>query len=223
MPEDFLERLREVVGDRELGGIKSLDVTDDLQLERAAELLRRRFRTMHDVRAYELLVDLAADRLMVLAVRIARDLGLAVDPEELIIAYFEFLFADVAPDGTSHDGARFLLHADAWMRECAEARVRDIALSEATDPVGPVHWGDDALPRESPGPEAALERATHVCFHRLDLPLRRVLRAHQVEGLTAPQIAHEFDMKEREVDELLLDAAERLDRAVRQELEGGAR
>lgn len=222
MPEDFLERLRSVVGARELTHVTSLDPAKDLDLERTAELLLRRFHKANDVRAYELLVDLAAVRLADLAAQIARDLGLVDDPDELVVAFYEHLFVDVSSDGHRPPDTRFLARADAWMRECAESRVRDIALSSASDPAGAVHWGADGRPTVPSGSGAARTRATRVCFHRLDLPLRRALRARQVEDLAPSEIAEQFALSVQEVNALLLEALDRLDRAVEKELEGGS-
>ena len=108
------------------------------------------------------------------------------------------------------------------MREHAETLVRDIALSSVSDPTSAVHWDSSGQPREMGGPSDAHARATRVCFHRLDLPHRRVLRASQVDGLGKHDIAKQLALPVNEVEALLLEAVDRLDRAVAKELEGGS-
>ncbi len=220
MQEDFLERLHDVFGASEVPGLPELNVDDDLQLERAADLLVRRFQATSDIAAYELLVDLAGRRLSRLAAQIARDIGLAEDPDELVVAFYEALFVDVAP--LRDDAPGFLTRADSSMRSQAETRVRDIALSRVSDPTGPVRWDADGKPQLLDGPAEIHARATHICLHRLDLPHRRVLRASQMDGLGNEEVAKELSIPVADVESLLLEAMERLDQAIEKELEGGS-
>ena len=218
MPENFLERVRKVVGETALPDLSELDRSNDLHVDRAAMALFRKFKQTDGMDAYELLVDLAVDRVAALAEDAARDLGLMEAADELVERFFESLFIDLTP--APPESASFLRMASDALREAAESRVRDIALSSAHDPEGAVLW-EDGVPKVLADDGALHTRATRICYHRLDVPYRRILRAREVERMTPKEIATLMVLSPDEVDALLKEAEQRLAEAVDRELNGG--
>src|SRR5262245_18859333 len=84
MPENFLERVRQVAGAPVLPDLAALDLGNDLHVDRAAGALLQRFQAADDVEAFKLLLELTADRLGLLAEEIAREQGLVEPPDTLV-------------------------------------------------------------------------------------------------------------------------------------------
>lgn len=220
MPEPFLERIRQIVGAEALPDLAQLDRTNDLHVDRAATALLRHFLRTNAVPAFELLVDLTVDRVAELAAGVARDQGLLEPGDELAEAFFAHLFTQVG--GEPPEAASFLRLSVDRMAGEAEARARDLALRRASDPEGPVLW-ENGAPRLEGGEDGLHGRATRICFHRLDLPHRRALRARDVDGWTVDQIAELLEVPAADARELLAEADRRLHDAIERELGGGDR
>jgi hypothetical protein len=220
MADSFLERVRRVAGDGALQDLGELDLSNELHVDRAATALLSSFRKDDDVEAFTLLVDLTQDRLAALAGDVARELGLAEDSGQLVVNFFEGLFVDLsASDGST----AFLGQTAAKMRENAEAWIRDMALADPhADPDIPRSW-DDGQAQPRPPQADLLARVTRVCFHGLDLPFRRALRARDVEGLSPAEVGQRLELSPADAERLLGDATVRLAEAIDRSMKGGAR
>ncbi len=216
MPDNLLERIQKTVGVDVLPDVAGLDRRNDLHVDKVAAALHRHFLASDDVEAWKLLCDLTEERLRGLAREVIRELGLLEDPDELVVRFFESLFVDVRPRGVATES--FLKSARNAMSADAESWVRDIALSSADDPESPAVWEDGH--RQIPDADRH-QRATRICFHRLDQPYRRALRAKDVDNLTHEEIASRLTLTTHEVEELLSEATLRLTEAIERELDGG--
>lgn len=212
-----LERIREVVGSDALSDLAALDVSDDLQVDRAAAALLKRFHDADDVAAFRLLVELTSDRLAALSEGLAAELGLGTDAYELVTNFFSRLFINLKPRDQAP--LHFLVAAVEKLKVDAETIIRDLALGEVPDPEEPTIC-EDGKPKAHNNAEALVAHATRIGFHRLDLPYRRVLRAKDTAGLSTSDIANELGVSFVEVEELLQTARERLARAIDDVLKG---
>jgi DNA-directed RNA polymerase specialized sigma24 family protein len=211
MVQNYLERVRGVLGASALPDLDRLDRQNEHDLNRAAEALVERFREQDDAEAFHVLVDLTADPLAQRATAIARDLGLAEDSDRLVINALERMFVDLRP--SADPCSSFLSDTTYRMREDAEAWIRDIALSSVHEPDDAVAW--DARRYE---PLAALSdpatRAKRICFHRMDAVLRQVLRARDIDGMPTSEIAERLAVPYGRAESLLVEASKRLQWAV---------
>ena len=218
MPESFLERVRKAVGAPVLPDVSEIDRDNDLHVDWAASALVQHFKKTDDIEAYRLLVDLTVERLTELAERVLQEEGLAESADELVVNYFESLFVDLG--SSRSEGSTYLGQTAEKLRVDAEIRVRDIAMSGVSDPEGAVMWDDGRV--ATPVKEADLRtRATRICFHRLDLSYRRVLRAKEIQGLSTAEIADQMSLPLDETKALLHEAELRLAEIVEEEMKGG--
>ena len=218
MDDGGLERIREVLGRDALADLSALDLSNDLHLDRAASALLKQFRDGDDGAAFALLVELVSDRLAAIAQGIAVDLGMGTDPHELVTNFFSRLFVDTSPRRAS--AVQFLASAAKTLEQDAEAIIRELAMGEVPDPEEPtvLTAGPQSVSRSHI--EAMVARAARIGFHRLDQNDRRVLRAKDVEGLGAAEIAARQGSSYLEVEALLQAARVRLARSIDDVLKG---
>jgi DNA-directed RNA polymerase specialized sigma24 family protein len=211
------ERLRRMLGPEVLRELEPFDAMNALHVDVAAEGLLKKAVVEGDAGSLALLVDLTQPHLVLASEQVAQDLGLAMAPEDLIVALFSTLFVETAPrlPGTRH----FLAWANDWMREHAEAWIRDLAMLDTPKPgartLPPEPWPDGSTvhtPNESDDDFYA--HALKVCFHRLDVESRQVLRAFDVQDLSIPEAASQFGLSEASVKARLSDARGRLAEAI---------
>jgi RNA polymerase sigma factor (sigma-70 family) len=209
----LLERLKLMLRPEILSEAEPFDAMNAVHVDLAAEGLLEKAVIEGDAGSLRLLVDLTQPHLVVAAEQVAQEVGLAMAPDDLIVAMFSTLFVETAPrlPGTRH----YLAWATNWMREHAEAWIRDLAMLD-TPKVGAV-----ALPAE-PCPDGSTVRtpnesdrdfqahALKVCFHRLDVDSRRVLRAFDVQDLSRSEAALQLGLSEGAVEVRLREARRRL-------------
>lgn len=195
--DGFHRRLQSAVHDERLGNL-DLRLPENVNL--AAHILFERFRRSDDARLFDLVLELTEPFLRKSARRIARQLGWALDPDELVVNFFSHLFVD--PSKRMPDTEHFLDAADEALRDEAESLVSQVARLVIDEEHG-------ARPRLYTGPmpdavaklKTPFERVVAVCFHRMPLDQRRVLRALDVEqldinaaalalGTPAPELRH---------------------------------
>ncbi len=201
------------------------DPQDDSQIDAVAGQLLHHFRQHDDRDAFTLLYELCQDRLSEIARRVTRQLGMAVDPEDLVAGYMARLFVDVRKD---HDRVRRFLGLSytalrndglnqlrLLRRAHARHQVFDRWRRDAGEPRDPAREVDD---REQ---ERELERLgtvfvsiVSVCFHRLPERDRRVLLAREVDGLPYEQIARQLELPSNQVGMILKRARTRLSQAI---------
>ena len=130
--EELNRRLRETPDTAELLEGERLDPSNDLQIDRLAEKLLRRFREENARSAYELLVELTSERLAKAAIAITRDVAVAVEPKHLVIGLFTELFTDLRT-GVPPE-RHFLAAAQERMKALAEEMVGRLARTVVAEP-----------------------------------------------------------------------------------------
>lgn len=218
MADGGLERIREMLGADALSDLSALDLSVDLQVDRAAAALLKRFREEDDAAAFRLLVDFTSDRLATIAQDIAADLGMGTNSYDLVTNFFSRLFIDLSP--REKVPLHFLASAAEKLEEDAETVIRDLALSEVPDPEEPTVWQDGSQQEKQNHTEAMVAHAARIGFHRLDQTYRRVLRAKDISGLSTSDIATQQGTSYAEMEALLQTARERLARAIDDVLKG---
>lgn len=203
--ESLPERLARIAGSDVSPALRDFDPADPLQVDDAARVLLSRLSGESAGEAFTLLTELTVKHVSDLACDVARQVGLVMDTDDLVATFYSRLLVDLRPRVEVH---HFLKLAHDWLREEAEAWVRDYACTE--------------LPRPD-GARAAdtYDEVVRVCFHRLDLPARRLLRAAEVEGLDNGAIARTFSITPEEAADQLGRARMRLAEAIEDALEGG--
>jgi len=73
----------------------AFDLRNELHIDLAAGWLLRRFREADDAEAFTALVELTRPALHLIARQVARQLAMALDPEDLVATFFARLFTDV--------------------------------------------------------------------------------------------------------------------------------
>lgn len=215
-PNVLADRLRALAGPEPLP--PGFDPADDLHLDAAAEVLLARFHATNDSQHLALLFELTQRRLREIARSVTRQVGLAVDPDDLVAGLFTRLFTDLRrPQPRVR---RFLGLAHTAMRNDARNQLRTAVRAQARGEA----WA--ARQEPAPDPAAELSRAEqdavcariglHVvalvgqCFHALSPRDRRVLLLREVDGLAYDALAAALGVPENQVGSVLRRARERL-------------
>jgi RNA polymerase sigma factor (sigma-70 family) len=217
----LIQRLTALEGEAALAGF---DPDDDEQLDRLAGRLLHRFREQDDTEAFTLLVELTRARLLPLARKVTRQLAMAIDPEDLVAAFFARLFVDVRKQQPVV--RRFLGLAWTAMRNDALNQLRQFKRAQARHVV----WTRERFARGVPDPAEQAERAEQSarlsrlgttflvvvaqCFHELSERDRRVLLAREVDGLSYDDLAERLRLPRSQVGMILKRARERLSRRI---------
>jgi RNA polymerase sigma factor (sigma-70 family) len=166
-----------------------------------------------------MLVQLALPRASQIARRITRQLGLALDPDDLVAAFFARLFVDLRQDQPLV--RHFLGLAHTSMRNDALNQLRQYRRAQARHAI----WGERVLGNvEDPATviaereqSAILHRSgtafllvVNQCFHELSERDRRVLLAREVDGLAYDEIAVALELPRNQVGMILKRARMRL-------------
>jgi RNA polymerase sigma factor (sigma-70 family) len=216
----FLVRnIRRVCGDPALPLPEPFDPRDDRHVDLAACLLLHRFRTANSADAFTVLVQIALPRASLIARRITRQLGLAVDPDDLVASFFARLFVDLRQDqplvhrflGLAHTSMR----NDAFnqLRQYRRAQARhaiwgERLLGTAQDPVALIAEREQSVILQRSG--TAFLLVVNQCFHELPERDRRVLLAREVDGLSYDGIAEALGLPRNQVGMILKRARARL-------------
>ncbi len=205
-PEELVERITELTGAAD-DPSAAFDPADGLAVDRVAERLLERFYTRNDGRAFDLLVHAVLPKLMQVATRITREVGVAVDPEGLVTEYLQRLFVDLRP--SPRVPRHFLAEAERVLLADAKAYLEPSRQRSSLAGLLPAHQG-------APTGDAAVARfgvlfltLVQSCFHRLSETDRRVLIATDVDNLAYNQIAEALSIPQAEVDPMIRDARER--------------
>jgi RNA polymerase sigma-70 factor, ECF subfamily len=217
-PNVLAERLAALPGSEVLPYLRDFDPRNDLHLDAAAAFLVDRFHVTNDAQHLALLFELTQRRLHEIARSIARQQALAIDPDDLVAAFFTRLFVDVRRP--QPPVRRFLGLAHTAMRNDARNQVRQSSRAQAR---GASFQATLASP---PDPAVELARAEQdllcarvgvfvlaivaQCFHGLRERDRRVLLLREVDGLAYDRIAAETGLPENQVGSVLRRARERL-------------
>lgn len=197
VPEGLPERVRRTLGREGLRGAEPFDPRNAAHVDLAAHGLLRRALLDGDANALGVLVDLCQPKLELAAEQVASELGLGMPADELIVALFSTLF--VADPPQIPDTRHFLAWATDWMRRHAEAWIRDLALLDTPPPGAPIlppQPQPDGSEVRTPN-ETVADYHSHlvkVCFHRLEVDSRRLLRACDVQGLSVAQAASQLGL-----------------------------
>jgi RNA polymerase sigma factor (sigma-70 family) len=217
-PSVLAMRLAALPGADALPHARDFDARNDLHLDSAAAFLLDRFHATNDSQHLALLFELTQRRLHEIARGITRQHALAVDPDDLVAAFFTRLFVDVRRP--QPQVRRFLGLAHTAMRNDARNQLRQSTRAQARSATFQA-----TLPCP-PDPAAEMARAEQdelcarvglfmlavvgECFHRLAERDRRVLLLREVQGLTYERIAAETGLPENQVGSVLRRARERL-------------
>lgn len=196
--------------------LQPFDATNDLHLDRMAEGLLTRFRQDDESGAFKALIELTSWRLEQIANSVAVELGLIMPPADLATTFAGRLFLTTERPGspTKH----FLAEAARQMTEEAEAWVRDYALTDVTE----TDRADGELGPQPDTVSNGYARIVQTCFHRLDLALRQVLRAFEIEHLSVADIGARYNLSTEQAAEKIHEAKHRLDELVQAAQEGSA-
>jgi len=217
---DFLVRnIRRVCGQPDLPLPEPFDPRDDRHVDLAACVLLHRFREHDSADAFTVLVQISQVRMSVIARRITRQLGLAVDPDDLVATFFANLFVDLAKDqplvhrflGFAHTAMRH--EALNQLRQYRRAQARHLIWGErflggAVDPATVIAEREECELLERSGTTFLL--VVNQCFHELTERDRRVLLAREADGLSYDDIAVKLDVPRNQVGMILKRARMRL-------------
>jgi RNA polymerase sigma-70 factor (ECF subfamily) len=198
------------------------DGHDDGHVDAVAGFLIERFRRANDVEALSLLYELAHVRLYAIARQVTRQLGIAIDPEDLVAGFMTRVFVDVRrPLPRVH---RFLGLAHTAMRNDARNQLRRDARAWKRMLV----WQAMQPPPADPS-RVASEREQIVvcarlgvfvlavvaqCFHALGARDRRTLLLREVDGLSYEQVAAALELPANQVGTVIKRARDRLARRI---------
>jgi RNA polymerase sigma factor (sigma-70 family) len=217
-PSVLAERLRALPGSEAVPHVRDFDPRNDLHLDAAAAFLLERFHATNDSQHLALLFELTQRRLREIARSVSRQLALAVDPDDLVAAFFTRLFVDVRRPqprvrhflGLAHTAMRN--DARNQLRQSARAQHRLLGF-QATLPCPP----DPAVELARAEQDALCARVgvfvlavVAQCFHALSTRDREVLLLREVQGRSYEQLAQELDVPENQVGSILRRARERL-------------
>lgn len=213
MSDALLKRLQKVVGAGALASAERFEPGNPGHVDRAAAALLERFYRENDTAAFELLVEISQPLLGEAAMKITRDVGLAIAPGELVADYFSKLFVDLRQP-TPKIG-NLTSAAIASMKEEATRRVRIMARRirspEETVGAAAVEPGADPQPltadQQLAGRFASL---VSMCFHNLDEADRRLLLALEIDRLSYSEIAERLGIYQDEVADRVRRARGRL-------------
>ncbi len=217
---DFLVRnIRRVCGQPDLVLPEPFDPRDDRHVDLAACVLLHHFREHDSADAFTVLVQLSQMRTSAIARRITRQLGLAVDPDDLVATFFANLFVDLVKDQPLVH--RFLGFAHTAMRHEALNQLRQFRRAQARH----IIWGQRFLGGSADPSTVIAEReecellersgttfllVVNQCFHELSERDRRVLLAREADGLSYDDIAVRLDLPRNQVGMILKRARTRL-------------
>lgn len=196
------------------------DPDDDLHVDAIAGFLVDRFRADNDAEALALLYELCHRRLREIARQVTRQLGVAIDPEDLVAGFMTRLFTDVRrPQPTVR---RFLGLAHTAMRNDARNQLRQHARSwrrmlsfqsSLAEPSDPAREMDDREQTEACARLGLFLLALVAeCFHELSARDRRALLLREVDGQTYEQVAAALAVPGNQVGTIIKRARERLTR-----------
>lgn len=202
-----------MLGPEVLAATNPFDPANALHVDIAARGLLRRAIVEGQADSLALLVDLTQPHLVIAAEQMARDIGLAMAPDDLIVALFSTLFVETG--SRMPDTKHFLAWATDWMHVHTEAWIRDLAMLDTPKvgarilPPEPCPDGSTvATPNENE--EDFYAHALKVCFHRLDVESRKLLRAIDVQDLTPAQAASQLGLDTTTIEAQLTAARHRL-------------
>jgi RNA polymerase sigma-70 factor (ECF subfamily) len=198
----------------------AFDVRNELHLDLAAGCLLRRFREADDAEAFTALVELTRPPLHHIARQVARQLAMALDPEDLVATFFARLFTDVRKQQPLV--RRFLGLARTSMRNDALNQLRQFKRAQARHAIWGRQglfdkWADPAAQADDREQVAVLRRLGTVflcvvnqCFHELPERDRRVLLAREMDGLSYDEIAEALGLPRAQVGMILKRARQHL-------------
>jgi len=196
------------------------DLRNELHVDLAAGWLLRRFREADDAEAFTALVELTRPALHLIARQVARQLAMALDPEDLVATFFARLFTDVRKRQPLV--RRFLGLARTAMRNDALNQLRQFKRAQARHAIWGRQslfekWADPALQAEQKEQAAVLRRlglfflcVVNQCFHELPERDRRVLLAREMDGLSYDEIADALSLPRAQVGMILKRARQHL-------------
>jgi RNA polymerase sigma factor (sigma-70 family) len=211
----LLKRLQKVVGAGALASAERFEPGNPGHVDRAAAALLERFYRENDTAAFELLVEISQPLLGEAAMKITREVGLAIAPGELVADYFSRLFVDLRQP-TPKIGS-LTAAAIAAMKEEASRRVR-IMARRIRSPEETVGAGATAEPGADPQPPLTADQRlagrfaalVSMCFHNLDEADRRLLLALEIDRLSYSEIAERLGIYQDEVADRVRRARGRL-------------
>jgi len=222
-PAKLIARIARAVG--ESACPQPFDPRDDAHLDRLAAPLLHRFREQDDTAAFTLLVELTQRRVSRIALQVTRQLAMAIDPEDLVAAFFARLFTDVRKRQPVVQ--HFLGLAHTSMRNDALNQLRQYKRAQARHTV----WTEQRLLEKVADPSVQAEDNEQVailrrfgtvflsvlgqCFHELSERDRRVLIAREVDGLTYDGIAETLALPRNQVGMIVKRAREHLSQRIR--------
>jgi RNA polymerase sigma-70 factor (ECF subfamily) len=227
----LVERLARVAGGGTLEVRSDFRHADDGHVEAVAGELLHLFRQRDDPEAFTLLFELCEERLMLLARRVTRQVGLAIDPEDLVAVFMARLFTDLRKDQPVVQ--RFFAFAWTSMRHEALNQLRRLKRAYDREEAFEA-WLRDQRPAPDPLGDASRQEQAGIvqrlgmrflsvvsrCFHRLPERDRRVLLAREVDGLSYADMAAALELPGEQVGMILKRARERLQRGIGAALAG---
>jgi RNA polymerase sigma factor (sigma-70 family) len=217
--EHLVRNIRRVCGRPDLPLPIPFDPRDDHHVDLAACELLHHFRERDSADAFTVLVQISQYRTIAIARRLTRQLGLALDPDDLVAAFFARLFVDLRKEQPKV--LHFLGFAHTSMRNDALNQLRQYRRAQARHAI----WGERFL-GDSMDPATViaereetelLERSgttflivVNQCFHELADRERRVLLAREVDKLSYDEIAVELALPRNQVGMILKRARTRL-------------
>ena len=211
MAQNFMQRARSVLGASAFPDLSRLERANDRHLNQTADSLVKQFHEQHDNQAFQLLVDLTAERLAQSSTGIAHDLSLGENSDRLVINVLEKLVVDVRPPPDA--ASSFSSDTTPRMRDDVEAWIRDITLSSVHDP-------DEAAASEIGSQEPLIDmndpkaRTRQVSLHRLDPEFRQALKARHVDYMDTVEITEPLAVPSAYADSLVVEATRHLQWAV---------
>ncbi|MHC5211857.1 MAG: RNA polymerase sigma factor [Planctomycetota bacterium] len=196
------------------------DPNDEGHVDAAACTLLHRFHEQDDSAAFTLLVELTQARLHRIGRQVTRNLAMALDPDDLVAAFFARLFTDVRrPQPVVR---RFLGLAYTAMRNDALNQLRQFKRAQARHEI----WGREQVMARCEDPtrgaddreQARVLRrlgtmflcVANQCFHELSERDRRILLAREIDGLSYDGIAEALELPRSQVGMILKRAREHL-------------
>ncbi|MGQ0552951.1 MAG: RNA polymerase sigma factor [Planctomycetota bacterium] len=221
--DELVDRIAALLGlaaDSEDPSVGRPDLSRDEHVDELAGRLLQHFRERDDSQAFALLVELTQPRLSRLARLITRQIGLAVDSEDLVAGFFARIFVDTRK--RQPYVARFVGLARTAMRNDALGQLRQYKRAAARHEI----WGRRRLSEPGSDPAHSAEQAEQdarlprlgtlflavvgQCFHELAERERRVLLAREVDKLSYDGIAEDMSLPRGQVGMIVKRARERL-------------
>jgi RNA polymerase sigma factor (sigma-70 family) len=215
----LVRNIRRVCGRPDLPLPEPFDPRDDSHVDLAACALLHHFREHDSPDAFTVLVQISHVRATAIARRLTRQFGLAVDPDDLVAAFFANLFVDLRKEQPLVH--RFLGFARTAMRNDALNQLRQYRRAQARHALFSERFlggaSDPALVIAEREQCELLQRSGRVflvvvnqCFHELGERDRRVLIAREVDALSYDGIAAELALPRNQVGMILKRARQRL-------------